>query len=121
MRCHEVQGVAIPAMDISKLGVAEADGVLQHGLEHRLKIARGTADNMEHLRHCRLLLQGFREFARALLLGLEQPHVLDRDHGLIGEGGNQRDLFAGEGPNFAHDQHNDPEEFAPSQHRNSEK
>jgi hypothetical protein len=33
-----VQGVAIPAMDISKLGVANADGVLQHGLEHRLKI-----------------------------------------------------------------------------------
>ena len=25
MRCHEVQGVAIPAMDISKLGVADAD------------------------------------------------------------------------------------------------
>ena len=39
MRRHEVQGVAIPAMDISKLRVAEADGVLQHGLEHRLKIA----------------------------------------------------------------------------------
>jgi hypothetical protein len=28
-----------------------------------------------------------REFARALLLGFEQADVLDRDHRLVGEGG----------------------------------
>ena len=39
MRRHEVQGVAIPAIDISKLGVADADGILQHGFKDRLKIA----------------------------------------------------------------------------------
>ena len=40
MRRNEVQGVAIPAIDISKLGVADADGVLQHGCKHRLEDRR---------------------------------------------------------------------------------
>ena len=38
----------------------------------------------------RLLLQRFLEF-------LEQPHVLDGDHGLVGEGFEQLDLRRGEG------------------------
>ena len=39
------------------------------------------------------------EFARALLLRLEQPRVLDRDHRLVGEGGDQLDLLFSEGLN----------------------
>jgi hypothetical protein len=34
-----------------------------------------------------------REFARACLHLIEQPHVLDRDHGVVGEGGRQFNLF----------------------------
>ena len=37
MRRNEVQGVAIPAMDISKIGLANPCGILQHGLKHRLQ------------------------------------------------------------------------------------
>jgi hypothetical protein len=33
-----------------------------------------------------LLLQRLSELSRALLLGLEQLSVLDRDNGLVGEG-----------------------------------
>ena len=40
MRRHEVQGVAIPAVDISKLGVADADCILQHGCKHGLQDRR---------------------------------------------------------------------------------
>ena len=58
MRRDEVQGIAIPAIDISKLGVADADGFLQHGCKHRLKIAGRAADDLEHLRRRCLLLQG---------------------------------------------------------------
>jgi hypothetical protein len=43
-----------------------------------------------------LLLQRLGELARALLLGFEQPYVLDRDHPLIGEGLQQRNLALGE-------------------------
>ena len=31
------------------------------------------------------ILQRFRQLARALLFGFEQPHILDRDHRLVGE------------------------------------
>ena len=43
-----------------------------------------------------LLLQRFGKLARARLHLVEQPHVLDRDHRLVGEGGHQLDLLVGE-------------------------
>jgi hypothetical protein len=49
LRRNQVQGVTIPTVDISELPIAEAKGVLQHGLEHRLKITRRPADNPKHL------------------------------------------------------------------------
>ena len=52
-----MQAIAVPAVDASKLGVADADCILQHGLKHRRKIAGRAADNLEHLRRRRLLLQ----------------------------------------------------------------
>jgi len=33
----------------AKLGPANTGGVLQHRLEHRLKLAERTADDLEHL------------------------------------------------------------------------
>jgi hypothetical protein len=49
MRCNEVEGVTVAAIYIPKLGVADADGFLQHGLEHGLQIARRAADDLKHL------------------------------------------------------------------------
>ena len=63
MRRNEVQGVAIPAVDISKRGVADADGILQHGCKHRFKIAGRAADDLKHLRRRRLLLSSLVQFA----------------------------------------------------------
>ena len=45
----------------------------------------------------RLMLQGLAQFRVALAEFLEQPHVLDGDHRLVGEGFEKRDLFVGEG------------------------
>ena len=53
VRRYEVQGVAIPAKDIAKLGVADACGILQHSCKHRLKIAGRAADDLKHLRRSR--------------------------------------------------------------------
>jgi hypothetical protein len=100
MRCHEVQGVAIPAMDISKLGVADADGILQHGCKYWLKITGSPADNLEHLRGSRLLLQRFAKLTSALLFGLEQADILNGDHGLIGKCLDESDFLAVESPRF---------------------
>ena len=43
-------------------------------------------------------LDRLRELARARLHLVEQPHILDRDHRLVGEGGDQLDLLVGEWP-----------------------
>ena len=56
MRRNVVQNFTVPALDISKLGVADADCVLQHSCKHRLKIAGRAADNLKHLRRSSLLL-----------------------------------------------------------------
>ena len=56
MRRNKVQGLAIPAIDISKFSVADAYRILQHGRKHRLKIAGRAADNLKHLRGSGLLL-----------------------------------------------------------------
>ena len=47
-----------------------------------------------------LLLERLGQLAVPRLELLEQPHVLDRDHRLVGEGLQQRDLRVGEGPHL---------------------
>ena len=69
------------------------DGVRQHGLEHRLQVAGRSGDDLQHLRRRGLLLQRLGKLARARLHLVEQPHVLDGDHRLVGEGGDKLDLL----------------------------
>ena len=49
----------------SKTGLADAHRTLQHDLEHRLQLAWRAADDAEHLRSRRLLLQRLGKLARA--------------------------------------------------------
>src|SRR5262245_34014643 len=67
-------------------------GARDDGVEDRLHVRRGAADDAEHLGRCRLMLQGLTQFRVALLDLLEQSHVLDSDHRLIGEGFDEIDL-----------------------------
>ena len=48
----------------------------------------------------RLMLQGFAQFGVAFLDFLEQPHVLNCDDRLCGEGFEESDLLFGEGADF---------------------
>ena len=65
-------------------------------LEHRLQIAGRRADDLKHIGGRGLLLQRLREIARLRLHLVEQPDILDGDHGLVGEGLQQVDLLVGE-------------------------
>jgi hypothetical protein len=56
-----------------------------------------------------LLLQGLAQFTRARLHLVKQPHVLDCDHRLVGEGGDQLDLPVAERPGGATRQHEHPD------------
>ena len=47
------------------------------------------------------MLACLRELAALVLDFVEQPHVLDGDHRLVGEGGDQLDLLVGEWPHRA--------------------
>ena len=75
-------------------------GALDDGVEDRLHVRGRAADDAEHLGRCRLMLQGLAQFCVALLEFFEQPHVLDRDDGLIGEGFEQSDLLVSERSNL---------------------
>ena len=73
---------------------------LDDGVEDRLHVRGRAADDAEHLGRCRLMLQGLAQFCVALLDFLEQPHVFDGDHRLVGEGFKQFDLPVGERTDF---------------------
>src|SRR5262249_38173608 len=67
--------------------------VREHSVEYRLQLAGRRADDAQHLRGCRLLLEGLPKLVK-------QPRVLNGDDGLRGEILHQRDLLFGEGKNF---------------------
>ena len=79
---------------------ADPGRALDDGVEHRLHVRWRTADDAEHLGRCGLMLQSLAQFRVARLELLKQPHVLDRDHGLIGESLKKFDLLFREGSNF---------------------
>ena len=92
--------VAIPvAKQDPDPGRADVYGIRQHGLEHRFEFPGRAADDLKNLRSRRLLFQRLREIAGARLHLVEQPHILDRDHRLVGKRLHQFDLplrvFAG--------------------------
>ena len=62
--------------------------------QHGLKIKSG-ADRLADFAQSFQFSHRSRQFARPLFQFLEQPHVLDGDHGLIGEGFEKFDLFLG--------------------------
>jgi hypothetical protein len=84
----------------AEMGPAQVCGARQHGLEHRLQVARRAGDHAQDVRGCRLLFQCLCELARARLQLLEQPRILDGDHSLVGECLEQLDLPFGEPPRY---------------------
>ena len=71
------------------VGAAEARHRLHQRVENRLEIDGRAADDLEHVGGGGLLLQGFAEIVGALAQFVEQPRVLDGDHGLFGKIGQQ--------------------------------
>ena len=73
---------------------------LRRCIEHRLHVGRRAADDAEHLGCCGLMLQRLAQLCVRSLNFLEQAHVFDRDHCLIGESLKKLDLLISEGPYF---------------------
>src|SRR5262249_7372253 len=81
-----IAAVVLEPHDIGLLGVAEPLRGLGDGVEHGLDIRGRTRDDVENFADGGLIFQRFSDLARARLHLIEQPHVLDRDHRLVGEG-----------------------------------
>ena len=64
----------------------QADGAGYDRVEHRLDIRLRAADDAQDVAGGRLRVQRRRQLTVARLELGEQAHVLDRDHGLVGEG-----------------------------------
>ena len=84
--------LAVPQIHHAEIRPTDPRGILEHFLEHRFQFAGRGADDLKNLGGCRLLLQRFREVARARLHLVEQPNVADGDDGLIGKGLQQLDM-----------------------------
>ena len=89
---------------------AQPHGLVGDGIEDRLNIGRRLADHAQELGGRRLLLE-------RLLRVVEQPHVLDRDDGLVGEGLHQGDLAVGERQHLVSDDVDDSLQLAGPEHR----
>ena len=65
------------------------------------------------------ILQRLRQFARARFFRFEQPHILDCDRRLVGEGRYQLDLLIGERVNLTARKRDDTDRLALAQQRNA--
>ena len=116
---HDMKCLSIIQVQGAELGTTEPSCVRKQGLEHRLQLTRRARDDTEDLRGCRLLLQRFGKFARARLHLVEQAHVLDGDHRLVGEGAGKLDLLVGEWPDGTTNEHDHADGDTFAQQRNA--
>src|SRR5262245_65245707 len=63
---HNANRTLIRQEHLAKLGLADRNGMLQHCLEYRLKLARRARDYLQHLGRRRLLLQCLAQIVCAL-------------------------------------------------------
>ena len=92
---HEHSGRLVELVDrAAGVGLRQLDCVGDDGHQHGLEVQRG-ADRLADFPERAHFLDGARERLGARLELLEQPHVLDGDHRLIGEGVKQLDVLCG--------------------------
>ena len=88
--------VALASAQDTLLGTTKSGRSLNQGIEHFLQIESGPANCLQDVRSGGLPLERLLQFGRTSPLRLEQPRVLDGDHGLVGEGLHERDLRVAE-------------------------
>ena len=84
--CSQSEDVAVDADGSARRVPRTGARRSRRRVQHWLDIGRRAGDDAQDFARRGLLLQ------RSPCVSLEQPHVLDRDHGLIGEGFEQLNL-----------------------------
>jgi len=78
VRGNHAEGVRFAEIQRAELGVTGAHGIFQHGLEHRLQLARRARNDAQHFRGSGLLFQRLAKIGGALVQLVEQAGVLSR-------------------------------------------
>ena len=87
-----MQFIVFDSEYVHDLSFADLRRVLGNRSQNRLDVTGRTGNHPQDVADCRLLLQRFRKVSRLRLHLVEQPRILDRDHSLIGECLNERQL-----------------------------
>ena len=87
----DLEGVTLAQQNNRIVGLAEPRHRFCQRVENGLKIERRAADDLEHVGGRGLLLQRLAQL-------IEQARIFDRNHGLIGERGDQRNVTVIERP-----------------------
>src|SRR5262245_34580191 len=101
VRGREVNKFPVETEDGAVDRAAEPNSVRCDSVEHRLNISVRLADDAQDLARRRLLVECCRQLAIARLKLLEQPYILNGNHGLVGEGLEERNLIVRESPGLA--------------------
>src|SRR6202011_2202389 len=97
-------------------------GIAEDGVERRSQLVAHIGEKLRFVLACFLKLAAFfLKLSRTLEQFVEQAHVLDGDHGLIGEIGDQRDLLVGEWAHLLPVDDNRADELVVLEHRHAEK
>src|SRR4029453_17357630 len=115
-----VQEAVLEGGDGRGAGIEEPCGALHNRVEYRLDLSLRAADYVQNAAGCSLILKRFLQLSLAGLLCLEQPRVLDGDHGLVGEGLEQIYLSVGERANLCAPDGNYANCLCRAQQRNAE-
>jgi hypothetical protein len=91
----ELLGAFVVLVDRAAGAAGQLAGTRDDRVEHCLDVQR-RADGPADLAQRRQLLDGAAQLARPSLQRREQPHVLDGDDGLVGEGPQQLHMCIGE-------------------------
>src|SRR6516164_6216982 len=89
VRCDQVIHVTKSPEHTRLVGAAEARHRLNERIKDHIEVDGGAADYLEYVCCCGLLLQRLPQL-------IEQPRILDGDHGLLREVAEQFDLLVGE-------------------------
>ena len=95
-----MEQLTVKRVEHAEIGAAKLHRLAEHRVEDWNEIPGGAADHAQHFGCRGLLFERLRQLLCPCLHLVEQPDIFDRDHGLIGEGLQQRDLLFGERIHF---------------------
>src|SRR5512145_445368 len=122
-----LQAVALHQPNRRVLRLAKSGRAFGDCIEYGLEVCWRTRYDTEDFASGCLLFQGLAHLRVGLherpvlfLEFLEQPHVLDGNHGLVGEGLEQSDLLVSEGLDLSASERDRTDSFALAQERNAQ-